>query len=69
MEALDFLGQLIQVGSKVVFVQLGYRNLLTGVVIKITPKTLLIKHPKTNIGSTESRQCHDQVIVVDRIMV
>ena len=65
MAALDFLGQDLVVGSKVAFVQLGYLNLLTGVVTKITPKMVVISHDMTNTCGTETRQSHDQVIVLD----
>jgi len=64
----DFLGNDIHVGDKVAFMQLKYRNLITGTVVKITPKTLLIEHPKTNVCSTESKQFHDQVIVITAIV-
>ncbi len=67
MIPLDFLGQDIHIGSKVIFVQLGYRNLLTGTVTKITPKTLIISHDMTNTCGTETKQFHDQVIVIDNI--
>ena len=60
----DFLGKEITIGCEVVFVQLGYRNLLVGKVEKITPKTLIIKHKKTNDGNTETKQFHDQVVVI-----
>ena len=62
----DYLGAEINVGDTVVFVQLGYRNLLTGVVVGITPKTVNIKHPMTNTCSTDTRQFHNQVIVVSK---
>lgn len=67
MSAVDFLGQDLVVGSRVAFVQLNYRNLLTGTVTKITPKMVDIRHEETNMCSTETRQFHDQVIVIDHI--
>lgn len=60
----DELGNTIEIGSRVVFMQKGYRNLLVGEVIKITEKMLVIKHKKTNVGATETRQFHSQVVVV-----
>jgi hypothetical protein len=43
--------------------QTGYRVFLTGTVISITEKTILIAHEKTNVGTTETRQLHGQVFV------
>jgi len=62
--AKDKIGGEIRVGDKVVFMQVGYRNLMIGYVEKVSPKTLLITHEKTNVGSTETRQFHNQVIVI-----
>lgn len=61
----DFLGKELSLGDKVVFVQLGYRNLLKGEIIKMTAKTVLIGHSKTNTYSAESKQFPDQVIKID----
>ena len=63
MEAKDFFGNEIKEGDTVAFMQKGYRNLMTGQVISITPQTVLISHESTNTGSTETRQGHSQVIV------
>lgn len=60
----DFLHNELQVGDTVVFVQLGYRNLLKGEIINITPKTILIKHEETNTCSTETKQTGSQVIKI-----
>ena len=62
MTALDFLGKELNVGDDVV--QLSYRNLLKGTIKKITPKTLIISHERTNVGGTETKQFHDQVIKI-----
>ena len=62
MKAFDFLGKEINIGDIVVFVQLHYRDLSKGTITKITPKTVLISHDKTNWGSKEIRQYHSQVI-------
>lgn len=67
IEAKDFLGQNIALGDVVVFIQLGYRNLLTGVVTKITDKTLMIAHEKTNTCSKETKQFHNQVVVIKNL--
>jgi hypothetical protein len=63
--AKDFLGNEIKVGDEVVFVQKNYRNLLNGKIIKITDKMCVIGHDRTNVGGTETRQFHDQVVKVN----
>jgi peroxiredoxin len=62
--AKDFLGNDINIGDTVVFIQLGYRNLLKGVVSHITPKTLIVSHDPTNVCSTQTKQFHNQVVVI-----
>jgi len=61
--AKDFFGNDISVGDIVAFMQTGYRVFLTGTVISVTEKTVLIAHEKTNVGTTETRQFHGQVFV------
>lgn len=63
MKAHDFFGNEISIGDTVAFMQKGYRIFLTGTVVKITEKTLLIEHERTNVGSTQTKQFHDQVFV------
>ena len=64
--ALDFVGEDIVVGSKVVFIQLNYRNLLIGYVTKVTPKTVMIAHKRDNCGRLyHTKQFHDQVVVLN----
>lgn len=60
----DFLGQELNIGDEVVFIQLGYRNLLRGKIKKITEKTVLIEHKKTNTYSTETKQFPSQVVKI-----
>lgn len=60
----DFLGQELSMDDEVVFVQLGYRNLLKGKIIRLTPQTIVINHEKTNIGDTQTRQTPSQVIKI-----
>ena len=55
----DFLGVDYGVGDRVVFMQLNYRNLLIGEVVRETPKMVFIKH-----GTSETKQFHGQVIKV-----
>lgn len=59
----DFLGRDLAVGDEVVFIQLGYRNLLRGRIIKITAKTVLIEHAPAAY-STQTKQFHDQVVKI-----
>lgn len=67
MKALDFLGKELVVGDSVVFVQLGYRNLLIGIIVKLTEKMAFIKHEKTNICSTETKQYHNQLVLIESL--
>lgn len=60
----DFLGNELQLDDEVVFIQLGYRNLLNGKIIKMTDKTCLIEHEPTNIGNTTSKQFYTQVLKI-----
>ena len=60
----DFLDNELNVGDEVVFVQLGYRNLLKGRIKSMTAKTLLISHAATNIYSTETKQTPLQVVKI-----
>lgn len=60
----DFFGREIRVGDTVAFMQLRYRNLLTGTVTKLAGSTqVLISHNMTNDCRTETRQDGSQVIV------
>ena len=63
--AEDFVGNKLSVGDEVIYMQLGYRNLVKGVIVKLTDKMCFIKQGKRNIGSEkEIKQFHDQVIKV-----
>ena len=66
VKAEDYLGKSLCVGDYVVFAQKNYRNFCVGQIEKVTPKTVLIKHPKTNIYRTETRQDHEQVIKITK---
>ena len=65
---IDYLGNEIKLNDTVVFMQLKYRNLLKGKVIKITNKMVVIEHEKTNTCSTQSKQYQGQVIVVTKVI-
>lgn len=60
----DFIGNDLQIGDEVVFVQLSYRNLLRGKIKNITEKTILISHEKTNDCRTETKQTPLQVVKI-----
>jgi len=64
--ARDYLGKEIHLGDKVVFVQLGYRNFWKGTISRITKCTVIIDHQKTNMCSTQTKQNHNQVIVINK---
>ena len=64
MTARDFLGNELNIDDQVVFVQLGYRNLLKGVIKRITPKMVIIEHGRTNVGGRETKQYHEQVVKI-----
>ena len=61
---VDYLGNELQVGDNVVFVQLGYRNFLVGTICKITKSTVLISHKATNTYRRETKQTFNQVIKI-----
>ena len=63
-KAVDKIGGEIRIGDKVVFMQTKYRSLLVGQVKKVTDKTVLIEHNKTNVGKTDTKQFHDQIVVI-----
>lgn len=58
----DFLGNELQIGDKVVFMQLNYRALMAGYIVSMAPKSCLISHEPTNTGKKESRQSYSQLI-------
>ncbi len=60
----DFLGNEVNVGDEVVFVQKEYRNFWIGKISKMTDKTVLITHERANIGGTQTRQFYSQIIKI-----
>jgi hypothetical protein len=60
----DYLGNEIGIGTEVVFMQLGYRELMKGVIIKMSGKQSTMRHEETNTGRTISRQFNSQLIKV-----
>ena len=63
----DSVGQILQVGSSVVFGQAGSMKLFKGVVSKINDKTVTIEHEEYANGSystiKESRRAFTDVVV------
>lgn len=59
----DFLGNDIQVGDKVACIELGYKNLMFGEVVKLTPKAMRVKYKKWGQEETVLRYS-DQVIKI-----
>ena len=59
----DFFGNEINVGDTVAFMQTGYRQMMIGVVEKITNSTLIIQHEITNVGKTSTKQTSNQVFL------
>jgi len=61
----DFLNKNIYVGDSVVFMQIGYRNLLKGTVKSKTQKTVFISHERTNVGQVVTKQRSSQVYKIN----
>lgn len=55
--AKDYLGNDLEVGNKVIFMKLKYREFCKGVILKITPQTVRI-----DTGNNTIQQNHSQVI-------
>jgi peroxiredoxin len=62
--ARDFLNNELQVGDEVVFMRVKYRGLMRGTIKRLSEKTALIVHEKTNLCTTETKQFHDQIIKI-----
>lgn len=62
MDKKDYLGNILNVGDKVVFMQIGYRGLMTGIIVKMSDKKATISHARTNTCKTVSIQFYDQMI-------
>lgn len=42
----DFVGKEVTVGSRVIYIELGYRNFITGIITKMTDKKCTILNDK-----------------------
>ena len=62
IDAKDYLGRELNIGDEVVFMQISYRGLMKGKIKSLSPKMAVISHEQTNLGGTESRQYHSQII-------
>jgi hypothetical protein len=60
----DFLGNELKIGDEVVFMQLGYRSLMKGVIVGMSNRKATLTHPRTNTCSTESIQFYEQMVKV-----
>ena len=63
----DFVGNEVKLGSRVVFMQLKYRSLVIGEVIKCTQQFVQILSPSpysTTGDLTRSKQRYNQIIVL-----
>lgn len=60
----DFVGNELNVGDEVIFMQKSYRNLLRGTIVSMSEHTCKIQHEKTNDCRTETKQFFSQVIKV-----
>ncbi len=64
----DILGNDLQVGDKVVFGTAQSMRLMTGIISKIHPKTVMIKHEEYRNGSyseiSESRRNFEDVVKI-----
>lgn len=56
--AIDFLGETILEGDEVVYCELNYRNLICGIVKRITHKMVVIEYKGGKV-----KQFHSQVVV------
>lgn len=59
---VDYLGNELKLGDKVVFMQIGYRGLMQGKIVSMSDKKCKLVHEKTNTNRTESIQFYTQMI-------
>lgn len=61
----DYLGNELKVGDTVAFMQIGYRGLMKGIIVKMSEQKATISHEKTNTCKTQSIQFYDQMVKVN----
>ena len=60
----DFLGNELNIGDEVVFMQLSYRSLMRGKITRISDTKVKIEHERLGNGRTECMQLQKQVVKV-----
>ncbi len=60
----DYLGKELNIGDTVVFMQIGYRGLMKGIIISMSAKKAKLIHPPTNTYKKESIQFYNQMIKI-----
>lgn len=58
----DFFGREIHVGNRVAFMEPGYRNLISGVVIRLTPQKIRVAYTQRGHEFTFLTTGRDTVI-------
>ncbi len=68
MTTHDFLGNELNVGDEVIYVEAGYRNFAKGKIVKITPKTVILDiiHPNIANYATTLKQTGSQLIKISQ---
>jgi hypothetical protein len=61
-QSTDFMGNVVDIGDVVIFMELRYRNFLKGKIVGITPHKFRIEFGERN---KTILQAHHQVIKVD----
>lgn len=61
----DFLGKELNIGDKVVFMKLKYRELVIGEITTMADKSCVVSHEKNNSCRTTSRQFYNQLIKIE----
>ena len=59
---VDYVGKELKIGDSVIFMQIGYRGLMKGIIKSMSNKKATISHEKTNTCRTESIQFYNQMI-------
>ena len=60
----DFVGNEVEIGDEVVFMQIGYRSLKKGRIIKMTDQEVLLEHEQFNVGGTQTKQRYSQIVKI-----
>lgn len=63
-EKKDYLGNIVNIGDTVVFMQIGYRGLMKGKIVSLSNQKAKISHEPTNTYRTESIQFYNQLIKI-----